>query len=99
MTTLGEVDAHLVLQVILFKLITLLSRAIAADWRDVEHSLPEFYERPPLHWQLELRKVGQRPVEDALELFLSQMRHQRGLTDYCAILMREQTVLGKAPVE
>lgn len=64
--------AHFVLQVKLFVIIAFGTGAVASDRRNVQHSTAELDERSSLHRYIQLGKVIQCPVHNALDVVFSQ---------------------------
>lgn len=83
----------------LLERISLTLGAISSNRADVEHACSELNECASLHWDIDCGEVGKGPVEDSLEVILSNELRDALLPNELTILVRHQAVLGEAVVE
>mmetsp|Transcript_87863 Transcript_87863/g.253415 ORF Transcript_87863/g.253415 Transcript_87863/m.253415 type:complete len:233 (+) Transcript_87863:191-889(+) len=94
-----HVFPNIVRQIELLELVALLSAAVPADRRQVQHALTELDEGPSLDGDVEVGNVPQGPVDDPLQVLFTEMSDDTRLADLLAVFVREQSVLGEAVVK
>ena len=68
-----HIFSNVVLQVIHFVLVPLLSAAISADRRNVQHSCPELYEGASFNRDIQVSYVMESEVDNLLDIFFAKV--------------------------
>ena len=84
--------------IILFEGVSLFLVAIPSDWRHVDHAVAELNESPSLHGDVDVGKVAEDPVDQALDVVFAEIFLQALHFDGLSIFEGIQPVLRKGPV-
>merc|ERR1719247_280662 len=81
------------------EVVPLLTAAVSADGRHIEHPIPELDECATLHRYVEIGKIPKHPVYDSLQVVFSEVTHEARVSSFLAIYEGTQAILGKSIIK